>query len=55
MYKDISNGELVQPWLQANHFKGDVTPVYGGGLRLPGTVKFFFKEGGKCFLILILN
>ncbi len=41
-----SNGQLVQPWFDANRYEATVTPVPNGGLAIPGTVKWGFKEGG---------
>lgn len=40
------NGTLVQPWFDANRYEANVTPVPNGGLAIPGTVKWGFKEGG---------
>ncbi|KAJ3216505.1 hypothetical protein HDU67_009372 [Dinochytrium kinnereticum] len=43
---NLQQGKLVQPWFGANRYEAVCLPVPNGGLPLPGSVTWTFKEGG---------
>ena len=43
---NLSNGEFIQPWWDANRYQGSVEPIVNGGLNITGNLKLIFKSGG---------
>ncbi|KAJ3111412.1 hypothetical protein HDU96_005738 [Phlyctochytrium bullatum] len=43
---NLQEGKLIQPWWGANRYEAVCVPVPNGGLPLPGSVTWTFKEGG---------